>query len=142
MMKKGTYYIGDPCFVFGKSWDKVLEEYWQHEGEEFKLLGKLAFIDGTDGGVGFCYDQDGVEYPVDAGLIGCLPASLLKIDNVVSKKEILEKKFGRIVKFDQDFACDSTAHNFTFGHIKIVTNDKDLADLDEDVCECCGHRRG
>ena len=59
-MPAGTYYIGDPCYIFEKSWDKVLNEtnYLQND----TLFGKPVCIDSTAYGDGLYTDNFGQDY--------------------------------------------------------------------------------
>jgi hypothetical protein len=118
-LKKGVYFIGDPCYMFDGSWGKILEgtDYFQAENQIINK--KKVFCDGTAYGDGCYFDQDGNEYGVDAGLLGALPISLLKVDNKYTKDEL--SRLGRIVKFDADFDCESDKGVFDFGHIHIDT---------------------
>jgi hypothetical protein len=57
---KGKYWIGDPCYVIGaEGWN------WQHH----TYLGDGAYD-----------DQDGREYLVDSGTLGCFPAGAVEAD--------------------------------------------------------------
>ena len=76
MMKAGTYYVGDLCYVMHGEWDefcnltivgqKVLDgEFNLADGRRFATFT-------TQWGDGTYQDQQGREYSVDAGLIGCI----------------------------------------------------------------------
>ena len=86
-LKKGKYYVGDPCYIFGKSWDKVLNDtdYFDN-GEIVKVFSKDCIVGGTAYGDGIYTDNFGREYNVDAGLIGVLPVSLISIDKIYTIK--------------------------------------------------------
>ena len=96
MLSKGTYWIGDLCYILNKAngfvWDFVLQEtgflglYEEGTLENmnpdnatgyFKFLGVEFFSSGTANGDGLFYDQSGNPYPVDAGVIGCFPTASL-----------------------------------------------------------------
>ena len=62
-LKKGKYYVGDPCYIFGKSWDKVLNDtdYFDN-GEIVKVFSKDCIVGGTAYGDGIYTDNFGREY--------------------------------------------------------------------------------
>jgi len=77
LMPPGRYYIGDPCYSFNDhaTWLKVLgaSEYFDLPYEQDGLTA-IAF--NTAYGDGTYLDQDGREYPVDAGMIGLVPVDM------------------------------------------------------------------
>lgn len=117
-LKKGKYYIGDPCYVFNKSWIKVLKE--TDFFENTILFGYDIIGGGTSHGDGTYYDNFLNEYYVDAGLIACLPVELLKIDNVINEND--EPEGYIIYEFEKDFKCEIYNGDFFFGKFFISTN--------------------
>ena len=127
-MKKGIYYIGDPCYIFNESWIKVLNEVEYFIGEEQILFGEVVIGGNTAHGDGTYIDNSGREYAVDAGIIAILPVNLINIDKHISLSEINGSDCMHIVKFDKDFECEIDNGYFTFGDITIDTDDQ----MDED----------
>lgn len=121
--KKGTYYVGDPCYIFDESWDKILNdtEYFEKPliiNNEIGIAGSTAHGDG-------CYtDNHGKSYIVDAGLIGVMPISFLNVDNELTIKQIGKYHGMHIVKFDDDFDVEIYNGEFIFGNIVINTKEE------------------
>lgn len=136
-LKKGKYYIGDPCYVFDKSWERVLQEtsYFEDPADDdslFTIFGKKMVCGGTAYGDGEYLDNFGRKYAVDAGLIACMPVSLLKIDNKITVKQAEKDELLHIVFMEHDFECSVSNGIFQFGNIIINTEDQDDFDRDED----------
>jgi len=78
MMRPGTYLVGDLCYVMHPQWREVCNLMFATDGPgvldgEFNLANGVRFaLHGTAYGDGVYQDQQGREYPVDAGLIGCI----------------------------------------------------------------------
>lgn len=78
MMRSGRYYVGDLCYVMHPQWKQVCDLMFATDGNsvldgEFNLANGVRFaIQSTAYGDGVYYDGEGREYPVDAGLIGCI----------------------------------------------------------------------
>ena len=78
MMRPGTYYVGDLCYVMHPQWKQVCDLMFATEGNsvldgEFNLANGVRFaLSSTAYGDGVYYDGQGRKYPVDAGLIGCI----------------------------------------------------------------------
>lgn len=72
------FYIGDICYVLS---DEVYHDIWgsQNSYQEGKIqVGNYAFaVDRTAYGDGFYADNNGRNYSVDAGVIGCVPFELI-----------------------------------------------------------------
>ena len=121
MMKAGTYYVGDLCYVLHDEWDEVCEliikdgvcldgEFTLKDGRRFAMYG-TAYGDGT------YLDQSGNEYGVDAGSIGCILLSDINLD--------AEGNFltgGNIVPFESDFHTDEEDGRIMFGSLIIDTD--------------------
>ena len=121
MMKSGTYYVGDLCYVLHDEWDEVCEliikdnvcldgEFTLKDGRRFAIYG-TAYGDGT------YLDQSGNEYGVDAGSIGCI---LLSDINLESEGNFLTG--GNIVPFESDFRTDEEDGRIMFGSLIIDTD--------------------
>ena len=123
-MKAGKYYIGDPCYIFDKSWMKILEKtnFFHPEGY-FTLFERKCFIGNTAYGDGTYVDNFNRKYAVDAGLLSILPTFLIKIDNKVSRLQIKNSGYMHIVKMEKGFECSVRAGLFKFGPIRIDTRE-------------------
>ena len=121
MMKAGTYYVGDLCYVLHDEWDEVCEliikdgvcldgEFTLKDGRRFAMYG-TAYGDGT------YRDQSGNEYGVDAGSIGCI---LLSDINLESEGNFLTG--GNVVPFESDFYTDEEDGRIVFGSLIIDTD--------------------
>jgi hypothetical protein len=114
----GVYWIGDLCYVLGNRWDEfcalTIEGHNVKEGA-FTMADGTQFITfGTAYGDGLYYDQEGNEYPVDAGLIGCVLAD--KVDHDA------RLELGKVHTFVNDVWADSDGKVLNFGHIQIDTD--------------------
>lgn len=78
MMRPGTYLVGDLCYVMHPQWKEVCGLMFACDDNrvlhgEFNLANGVRFsVQSTAYGDGTYYDDEGREYPVDAGLIGCI----------------------------------------------------------------------
>ena len=85
MMKAGTYYVGDLCYVLHERWDEVCELIIEGNrclDGEFNLKDGTRFaIYGTAYGDGNYFDQNGKSYDVDAGSIGCVLLDNIDLTN-------------------------------------------------------------
>jgi hypothetical protein len=122
----GTWYIGDLCYVLDASWEAFCK--LTIRGEEC-LDGGFRFADGrefvsfmTKWGDGTYQDSDGFNYPVDAGLIGCVRVEDMdaKLDEAIND--------GRVHVFTKPFVCERVGNILYFGKIAI---DLDPADEEE-----------
>lgn len=124
--KAGEYYIGDPCYVIADdNWIPLLKETNYLEDEEQYYKGEQIFCGGTAHGDGCYIGSNHKSYPVDAGLIGIIPMS------VVDKKENVED-LGSLETFNKDFVVDIADGIFKFDNIVINTDEEDDEDYDED----------
>ena len=131
MLKAGTYYIGDLCYVMHDRWDEFCELTCSDNNVldgEFNLKDGTRFATfTTKWGDGTYVDEQGNEYPVDAGLIGCI--------NVkdITPTELGNLSSGRVIEFVQDFSTFSAGGVLRFGSVVI---DTDLAEeLEEEENE-------
>jgi len=131
MMKAGKYYIGDLCYVMHGEWDefcnltivgdKVLDgEFNLADGRKFATFT-------TQWGDGTYQDQQGREYSVDAGLIGCI--ALENIDLINPDNSIAG---GQVVEFVQPFSTWSAGGEIRFGTVLI---DTDYTEVEEELEE-------
>ena len=134
-MKAGLYYVGDLCYVMSDRWDEFCDI--TIDGHTC-LNGQFNMKDGTrfashstlygDG----CYkDQDGKEYCVDAGLIGCILFDDIT-DPKATMEHIKERELGHLIQFDEGFTTSSDEEGvIQFGHIIINTGYYEDEDEDE-----------
>ena len=126
-MPAGKYYIGDLCYVMTDTeWEEFCEitikgnrcidgEFQLSDGRQFATYG-------TAYGDGVYHDESGHTYSVDAGLIGCILISDIKVDC----ENILD--LGAIMEFDSPFATSGGRGEkdwegqIQFGHVIIETN--------------------
>jgi hypothetical protein len=129
MMKAGTYYIGDLCYVMHPEWD----EFCSLTINDNKVLdGEFNLKDGrrfatftTKWGDGTYKDEQGRKYGVDAGLIGCI--------NVkdITPSELENLKDGHVVEFVQDFSTFSAGGVIRIGSVCIDTDFEEIEEEDE-----------
>ena len=122
LVPAGEYWLGDPCYsVPDDLWDDLLvsADYFRKPvgtvNDHMVLAFRTAYGDGT------YTDQDGNEYPVDAGLIGLTPVALVSDEPFGSRK----------VVFKHDTLCMGDDGVMWFGHTKINTRDFDDDEEDE-----------
>ena len=134
MFPAGKYYVGDLCYVMHDEWDEVCGLFFKGRDDHGCNQGVLELKDGrkfasfnTKYGDGVYFDQDGEEYGVDAGLIGCI--SLNDIDLNADGNSTLG---GQIIQFDSDFTVSGGESYesrrdwdgvIRIGHIVINTDD-------------------
>jgi len=120
MMKAGTYYIGDLCYVMHDRWDEFCALTCSGHNVldgEFNLKDGTRFATFTTRwGDGTYFDEQGNEYPVDAGLIGC-----------INVKDIAASEFGnivngRVIEFVNDFSTFKAGSVIRFGSVVIETD--------------------
>lgn len=127
MMKAGTYYIGDLCYVMHPEWDEFCSLTTNGHNVldgEFNLKDGRRFATfTTKWGDGTYKDEQGHAYGVDAGLIGCINV------NDITPSELENLKDGRVIEFVQDFSTFSAGGVIRFGSVVI---DTDFEDIDEE----------
>lgn len=113
----GKYFIGDPCYVFTDAdWDALLEALDSFESDDIQHHnGFELWAFGTAFGDGVYTDQNGIEYPVDSGLLGIVPLEM--ITNPEGQEH------GTVIEFQKPVAVDHENGTFWFGQICIKTND-------------------
>ena len=123
MMKAGTYYIGDLCYVMHGEWDEVcgliIDDHRCIDGE-FELMNGTRFaIFSTKYGDGTYKDGRNREYCVDSGSIGCVP-----LDRIDQTNEANHVPFGHVVTFAEDFEVSAEDGLIRFGSsVAINTGD-------------------
>lgn len=129
--KAGTYYVGDPCYVYDSGWDRILSktDFFRkipesHDG--------LIWAADTAYGDGSYEDTYGRRYLVDAGLIGIVHVALMERDGAGHG--------GHMITFDEPFTCREEDGVITIGHIVIDTDPQERTcwgcGEDEDWCTC------
>lgn len=134
MLKAGQYYVGDLCYVMHENWDEVCNLLFP-AGSQRALEGEFNLKDGTRFAVystaygdGTYHDQQGREYWVDAGCIGCIALDDINVDEHGNDVE-----GGNVIDFEKDFNTSSDGENITIGHIVVATGDDcDFDDEDEE----------
>ena len=123
MMIKGTYYVGDLCYVMHDEWDEVCsllfagrDDHGCSQGEFNLKDGRRFAIYNTAYGDGSYSDQNGRVYGVDSGSIGCILVEDIDIghhDNFIGD--------GQTITFDQDFYTGSQDGKIMFHNVSINT---------------------
>lgn len=108
----GKYVLGDPCYSISDGWVDLLHTCDFFNDPIGTLRGHQVLGFQTCYGDGCYADQDGNEYPVDAGLIGLVPCELA-VTHVTDGT--------RIVEFAHDTICTNDDGDMHFGHIHIDT---------------------
>lgn len=102
MMRPGTYYVGDLCYVMHPQWKEVCNLMFATDGGgvlngEFNLANGVRFaVSSTAYGDGTYQDRQGRNYPVDAGLIGCI-----RVEDVYDPEWWLEGV--NVIEFERPF---------------------------------------
>ena len=131
-MKAGQYYVGDLCYVIEEeAWREVCAVTWDGhsvKNGEFTLKDGTQFaIQSTQWGDGFYRDQDGYQYPVDSGSIGCVLLTDIKKElEVNSEGEVVNGKdnafaYGRVVDFKDDFKVGYDSGTIKVSDLEIKT---------------------
>jgi hypothetical protein len=105
MMRAGTYYVGDLCYVLHDEWDEACklmfagrDDHGCNQGEFNLSDGRRFAVYNTAYGDGTYEDQNGRSYWVDSGSIGCILLSDINANHP-------ENDFGggQTITFNQDF---------------------------------------
>ena len=132
MMPAGKYYVGDLCYVLHDEWDECCSLFFRGRNDHGCNEGEFNLKDGrrfasfnTQYGDGCYFDQQGREYGVDAGLIGCI---LVEDINAFNNANFTTG--GQIVEFEAPFHCRGSDGDrrdwdgtIRIGHIHIETGD-------------------
>jgi len=148
MMKAGTYYIGDLCYVMTDSeWDEFCDltikgekcldgEFTFKDGRSFATYGTLY----GDGGY---HSNIGTSHSVDAGLIGCI-----RVEDIRANKYEDIAELGAIHTFVEDFQTSggrgTQGWNGTikFGSVEVYTGGEEHdcgCGSDPADCDCHEH---
>jgi hypothetical protein len=135
MMKAGTYYVGDLCYVMHEVWDEFCDLTCPADGGvidgQFQLKdGRDFAFSGTKYGDGTYYDQYGNRYYVDAGLIGCI---LFEDIDLTFAGNMTDG--GQIVHFDQDFEVTYEDGDICFGSRVVIDTDPRYEEEEEEDYE-------
>lgn len=133
MMKAGTYYIGDLCYVMHPEWDEfcdlTINDNDCMDGEFNLADGRRFATYRTLYGDGMYRSNILTDHSVDAGLIGCILVEDIR-DPVATISHM--NGLGAIVTFDEPFATSSEDGVIRFGHVTINTGDYDDEECYED----------
>lgn len=135
-MPAGRYYVGDLCYVMTDwEWDEfcdiTIKVHECVDGEFEFADGRRFATYGTAWGDGVYSDQHGNQYPVDAGLIGCI-----RVEDIRAEK-LRDVDAGTIHEFGTDFVTGGgrgTGHRggvIQFGAVAIETDAQEEALYDE-----------
>ena len=127
LVPAGRYFLGDPCYaVRGAKWHDLLNSCACFSRPVGAVDGAEVLAFRTAWGDGTYHDNEGLQYPVDAGLIGLTPRALIEDENAVAN-------CGRWIEFARPALCSRSDKGLlTFGILKIDTSDFDLCDDEED----------
>lgn len=127
MMKAGTYYVGDLCYVLHDEWDEfcsiTIKDDQCIDGEFILKDGRAFATYGTAWGDGEYRDNANRKYGVDAGLIGCI---LLTDIDLTNPENFLHG--GQVLTFTNDFETSERDGVITFGYVSINTDESDFED--------------
>ena len=119
-MPGGEYYIGDLCYVLtGDEWAALCRLMSASEAKGAGADGIYTLADGravalmSTGGDGGFYDNDGAQYSVDSGTIGCILSGPPLVDSL---------RLGQIVEFPEPFAVGRAGDYLQFGFVSIDTD--------------------
>lgn len=115
MMQEGTYWVGDLVHVLGDAWTEFCELAAKGEGEITLRDGRKIAFHSTCWGDGRYCDRCGDEYPVDAGLIGCI----LTDDILEENPNLL---LGHVHWFEKPFKTSYDDGVIKIGYVEIDTN--------------------
>ena len=134
MFPAGKYYVGDLCYVMHDEWDEVCGLFFKGRDDHGCNQGIFELKDGrkfasfnTKYGDGAYFDQNGEEYGVDAGLIGCIA-----LNDIDLNADGNFTRGGQIIQFDSDFTVSGGESyesrrdwdgEIRIGHIVIRTDD-------------------
>jgi hypothetical protein len=128
-LPKGTYYIGDLCYVFSKPWSKIVEAYFEGlEKNGYKQINEVYIEDSTSPIylVIFYTGDDGIyrikdtneDFCVDSGSIGLVNIKYL---NPTTLKE--NGYLGQIKEFQEDFQLQVSPKEIKIGDMIIIQTD-------------------
>jgi len=115
---KGRYFLGDVCYCFGKSWGDILDKT-DFFNDALEHNGQLLIAFGTAYGDGTYFDQFGNKFPVDAGLIGLTPVSMIEKEGGENSEWL--KSAGIFIDVGEDFYAENKGGDMKFGPHEILT---------------------
>jgi hypothetical protein len=128
-MPAGKYYVGDLCYVLHDEWDECCNLFFEDRTDHKCNEGEFTLRDGrrfvtynTAYGDGGYFDEQGREYGVDSGGIGCI--KLLDID-LASGSNYIDG--GHIIDFPREFETAYQDGKIIIGHI-VIDTDPDYED--------------
>lgn len=139
-MPAGKYLVGDLCYVMHPEWDDACDLFFAGRDDHGCNQGEFQLPDGrrfasynTKYGDGTYTDQFGNNYPVDAGLIGCI-----RVDDVNDPDAWLEGM--HVHEFTSPFEVYYENGTIHVGHIAVDTagyweDDEDEYNDEPDVSE-------
>lgn len=135
VMPAGVYYVGDLCYVLHDEWDEICNWSFPSDGS-FAGKGRQGVGQLKDGrsfalfstayGDGCYADNQGREYGVDAGLIGCILVSSINLNNPQNGHGL---KGGNVIYFSDPFNVGSTDGRISFGDVVINTSYDDEEEI-------------
>ena len=126
-MDAGKYYVGDLCYVLSDNeWQEVCQLMSYDNGmEKLKLSsGKEICLSNTAYGDGTYTDEEGREYWVDSGTIGCVLVSDMSKNH--------NGEGGNIIDFPNHFNCFENDGTLAFGNVVIKTGNDAWDNEDEE----------
>ncbi len=138
-VQAGEYYLGDPCYtVPHRLWHALLDSsnFFDSCTPIGTVEGHQVLAFGTKYGDGTYRDQQGVKYPVDAGIIGLVPVALVE---KTEANGVEKSNCSRIIKFDRAVTCYSDDGVLHFGDYVIDTRGK-AAVFDDEVDDYEGEK--
>lgn len=125
---KGTYFIGDLCYMDGSdgvSWDYMMKVSDFKDGY-FKLRDGRPFAIVGTGGDGVFPSNMGINFPVDSGTLGCIKlksAAAVRSDSRFKRGTPLA--LGLVKSFSNPFAVFRKQNRVYFGKYYIDFSDED-----------------
>ena len=124
-MPAGKYWVGDLCYVMHPQWQEACDLFfppgqdnWRGAQGVFKLANGIRFASfGTKHGDGNYEDQQGRNYPVDSGSIGCI-----RVEDIADDTDSFWFEGGNVIDFDSDFTVGSDGSELNFGVTWIDTD--------------------
>lgn len=135
MMKAGTYFVGDLCYVMHDEWTEVCDLLFANRDDHGCNEGEFTLKDGrrfvcfnTAYGDGIYGSNNGTSHSVDSGSIGCI-----RIEDIrdPAANNAYMRGLGAIITFDTDFDVSTDGSTLTFGSMEVYTGD--VEDEDEGI---------
>ena len=132
MSVQKKFYIGDPCYAIADNqWMDFLKVLWEAQESDlfdgnFTWKGENVFCHSTAYGDGIYASLQGINFPVDAGVLGAIPLTLC--DQYLSDDEVV------VEMTDSNHLGSCEDGLFLIGNFSISTKNED----DDHECENCG----